>query len=113
MREFVGLEALLELGATRVEIRGDSELVVKQITKEYKCIKDNLITYFVIVNRCCTPKFALALFPKKSRLQIFPDFSNWLKNRTNGLFLDSQSKLGFFTDFQNSELSHTVGLGFG
>ena len=46
----VGLEALLELGATRVEIKGDSELVVKQITKEYKCIKENLMTYFVIVN---------------------------------------------------------------
>src|ERR1043165_4987477 len=46
-----GLEALLELGATRVEIRGDSELVIKQITKEYKCIKENLIMYFVIANK--------------------------------------------------------------
>ena len=36
---------------------------------------------------CCTPKFALALFHKKYQLQTFPDFSNWLKNRTNGLFL--------------------------
>ncbi|XP_058722974.1 uncharacterized protein LOC131594788 [Vicia villosa] len=47
----VGLEALLELGATRVEIKGDSELVIKQFTKEYKCIKENLIMYFVIANR--------------------------------------------------------------
>ncbi|XP_050896875.1 uncharacterized protein LOC127103676 [Lathyrus oleraceus] len=47
----VGLEALLELGATRVEIKGDSELVIKQLTKEYKCIKENLIMYFVIANR--------------------------------------------------------------
>src|ERR1044072_8666440 len=46
-----GLEALLELGATRVEIRGDSELVIKQTTKEYKCTKENLIMYFVIANR--------------------------------------------------------------
>ena len=46
-----GLEALLELGATRVEIMGDSELVIKQITKEYKCIKENLIFYFVIANK--------------------------------------------------------------
>ncbi|XP_050908624.1 uncharacterized protein LOC127122310 [Lathyrus oleraceus] len=46
-----GLEALLELGATRVEIKGDSELVIKQLTKEYKCIKENLIMYFVIANR--------------------------------------------------------------
>ncbi|XP_050888197.1 uncharacterized protein LOC127093327 [Lathyrus oleraceus] len=46
-----GLEALLEFGATRVEIKGDSELVIKQLTKEYICIKENLIMYFVIANR--------------------------------------------------------------
>ncbi|XP_058759884.1 uncharacterized protein LOC131633187 [Vicia villosa] len=45
------LEALLELGATRVEIKGVSELVDKQLTKEYKCIKDKLVMYFVIANR--------------------------------------------------------------
>lgn len=37
------LEILLELGATRVEIMGDSELVIKRIIKEYKCVKENLI----------------------------------------------------------------------
>ncbi|XP_058725925.1 uncharacterized protein LOC131597235 [Vicia villosa] len=46
-----GLELLLELGARNVEIMGDSELVVKQVSKEYKCVKKNLIMYFVIVNR--------------------------------------------------------------
>lgn len=45
-----GLEALLELGTTIVEIRGDSELVIKKITKEYKCIKENLMFYFVVAN---------------------------------------------------------------
>lgn len=45
-----GLEILLKLGARRVKIRGDSELVIKQITKEYRCIKENLIMYFVIAN---------------------------------------------------------------
>jgi len=42
----VGLEILLELGAKDVEIKGDSELVIKQLTKEYKCVKENLIIYF-------------------------------------------------------------------
>jgi len=37
---------LLELGAKDVEIRGDSELVIKQLTKEYKCVKGNLVIYF-------------------------------------------------------------------
>lgn len=44
------LTILLDLGATRVEIKGDSELVIKQLTKEYKCIKDNLLIYFVKEN---------------------------------------------------------------
>ena len=42
-----GLEILLELGAKHVEIKGDSELVFKQLTKEYKCVKEYLIIYFV------------------------------------------------------------------
>jgi len=37
---------LLELGAKDVEIRGDSELVIKQLTRTYKCVKENLIISF-------------------------------------------------------------------
>lgn len=33
------IKILLNLGAKGVEIKGDSELVMKQLTKEYKCIK--------------------------------------------------------------------------
>jgi ribonuclease HI len=36
------------LGARHVKIRGDSELVVKQLTKEYMCIQEHLMKYFVI-----------------------------------------------------------------
>ncbi|PNY14157.1 retrotransposon protein putative unclassified [Trifolium pratense] len=46
----IGLEILLSLGAKEVKIRGDSELVLKQLTREYKCIKEHLIRYFVIAN---------------------------------------------------------------
>ena len=35
-----GLELLLELGARNVEIMGDSELVIKQVSKEYRCVKE-------------------------------------------------------------------------
>lgn len=45
------LELLLKLGARNVEIMGDSELVIKQVSKEYKCVKENLIMYFVIAIR--------------------------------------------------------------
>jgi ribonuclease HI len=43
-----GLEILLDLGARHIKIRGDSELVIKQLTKEYKCIQEHLMKYFVI-----------------------------------------------------------------
>ncbi|XP_050875241.1 uncharacterized protein LOC127078864 [Lathyrus oleraceus] len=46
-----GLEILLELGARNVEIMGDSELVIKQVSKEYRCIKENLVMYFVVTVR--------------------------------------------------------------
>lgn len=46
----IGLSILLNLGATRVKINGDSELVVRKLTKEYKFINDNLVTYFVKAN---------------------------------------------------------------
>ncbi|XP_050876271.1 uncharacterized protein LOC127079966 [Lathyrus oleraceus] len=41
-----GLKFLRDLGAKKVEIKGDSELVIKQITREYKCIKENMLMYF-------------------------------------------------------------------
>lgn len=41
---------LLDLGAKGFEIKGNSEVVVKQLKKEYKCIKENLMMYFVISN---------------------------------------------------------------
>ncbi|XP_057452690.1 uncharacterized protein LOC130744532 [Lotus japonicus] len=36
------LEILLALGAKNVIIKGDSELVIKQLTKEYKCVSEDL-----------------------------------------------------------------------
>lgn len=45
-----GLKILLDLGEKGVEIRGESKLVVKQMTKEYKCINENLLMYFVKAN---------------------------------------------------------------
>ncbi|XP_024630314.1 uncharacterized protein [Medicago truncatula] len=44
------LEIALELGEKCVEIKGDSELVLKQLTKEYKCAKESLIIYYTMAN---------------------------------------------------------------
>lgn len=43
----VGLRLLKGMGASRIEVRGDPKLVVKKITREYKCIKRSLLKYFV------------------------------------------------------------------
>jgi len=45
-----GLEIALEMGARFIEINGDSELVLKQLTKEYKCVKESLVMYYAMVN---------------------------------------------------------------
>ncbi|XP_050895140.1 uncharacterized protein LOC127101734 [Lathyrus oleraceus] len=42
-----GLRILKKLGASRIELKGDSELVIKHVTQEYKCIKENLSKHFV------------------------------------------------------------------
>ena len=36
---------MLDVGIKDIDIKGDSELVVKQLTKEYKCVKDYLVMY--------------------------------------------------------------------
>jgi len=45
-----GLEIALESGARSIEIRGDSELVLNQLTKEYKCVNESLVMYFTLAN---------------------------------------------------------------
>lgn len=44
------ISIFLDLGETRVKIKRDSKLVVRQLTKEYKCINNNLVMYFVKEN---------------------------------------------------------------
>ena len=42
----IGLEILLELGAQEVHIIGDSQLVLRQLTGEYKCNNLLLAPYY-------------------------------------------------------------------
>lgn len=47
----VSLQLLKELGANRIKVRGGSELIIKQVTREEKCIKGSLLKYFVTATR--------------------------------------------------------------
>ena len=40
-----GFQIMLDIGIKDVGIKGDLELVVKQLTKEYKCVKNHLVMY--------------------------------------------------------------------
>ena len=42
----IGLEILMELGAQEVHIIGDSQLVLRQLTREYKCNNLLLASYY-------------------------------------------------------------------
>ncbi|XP_050908269.1 uncharacterized protein LOC127121881 [Lathyrus oleraceus] len=46
-----GLKILKDLGAKKIEVKGDSELVIRQITQEYKYIKENFLRYFVMATQ--------------------------------------------------------------
>ncbi|KAI5334156.1 hypothetical protein L3X38_024289 [Prunus dulcis] len=43
----IGLEMILELSIKQLEVFGDSQLVIKQLTNEYKCMDPNMAAYYV------------------------------------------------------------------
>ena len=43
----IGMEILIELGATKVEVFGDSESVINQLNKEYKCRHITMAGYYL------------------------------------------------------------------
>src|SRR3954470_17460252 len=97
------LKALIDLGATRVEIRGDSELVIRQIKKEYKCIKENLIMYYAIVIRL------LESFEHVEILHV-PRSNNYIANELAQIasgYRVSKDKLEDMVEIKNKE-THEV-----
>ncbi|XP_072071877.1 uncharacterized protein [Arachis hypogaea] len=47
----MGLELLLERGVKNVEIFRDSQLVVRQVSLEYRCVSENLRKYFNVATK--------------------------------------------------------------
>lgn len=56
-----GLEKCVELKANEVELRSDSELVIKQLKGEYKVRSQNLLSLFEYVEKLCA-KFSHVSF---------------------------------------------------
>lgn len=47
----IGMEILQEMGARRVLIRGDSQLVINQLLKEFKCTSWSLLPYYALADQ--------------------------------------------------------------
>ena len=47
----IGLEILIARGVKNVEIIGYSQLIIKQMTREYRCISRTLAKYFAVAAR--------------------------------------------------------------
>ncbi|XP_057740479.1 uncharacterized protein LOC130957646 [Arachis stenosperma] len=47
----MGLELLLERGVKNIEIFGDSQLIVHQVSLEYMCVSENLRKYFNVATK--------------------------------------------------------------
>ena len=56
----IGLEILLEMGIKSVEVYGDSQLVIRQLTGDYKCCSSSIAPYFVatrqLLEQCSNAK---------------------------------------------------------
>ncbi len=61
-----GLEKCLNLGAKEVELRSDSELIIKHLKGEYKVRSDSLNVFFQKIKNLCT-KFSSISFTHISR----------------------------------------------
>nr|XP_025678964.1 uncharacterized protein LOC112778912 [Arachis hypogaea] len=62
----LGLEILIDKGALKVQILGDSQLVLKQLSKEFKCNNETLQKYLVTAWELLTSfrKFSLVHIPR-------------------------------------------------
>ena len=51
MKPILGPEILIEKGIKNLKIIRDSQLVIKQVSKEYKCANENLMGYLSLALR--------------------------------------------------------------
>ena len=82
----IGLEILIEFGAQEVHIIGDSQLVLRQLTGEYKCnslslaphytASTQLLDSFHYVDFECVPRFGIP----RNRSFIGLEFLNLLQS---------------------------------
>nr|KYP75499.1 Pro-Pol polyprotein [Cajanus cajan] len=102
-----GLEILKELGARNVSVRGDSQLVIKQLTQEYKCLNEKLIEFK-------TRAVQLLNAFDEAELQHIPRNSNTIANElaqiASGYKVDWRSKLIEYLQNPNMKVERKIKL---
>lgn len=92
----------MDLGAKKVEIKGDSELVIRQITWEYKCIKENMLMYFAMATHFleCFEVASITHVPRMENQE-----ANELAQMASG-YKVSKEKLNDFTKVREKMVSN-------
>ncbi|VVA36103.1 PREDICTED: retrotransposon unclassified, partial [Prunus dulcis] len=66
----IGLEMILELGVKHLEVFRDSQLVIKQLTNEYKCRDPTMAAYYVAAGNLSSmfKDISVKYFPREQNL---------------------------------------------
>lgn len=98
-----GLEEAKALGATAVDVRSDSELLVRQLKREYKVKSPDLSPLYLEANRLLTsfPKYSVHFIPREENAA-----ADALANRTLDAAVPENSVLEFST------ILEPAGVGF-
>ncbi|CAN6678906.1 unnamed protein product [Malus baccata var. baccata] len=105
----IGLEILMDLGATEVEIFGDSELVINQLNGEFKCRHITMAGYYMVATQL------LSLWESEISVNHIPRGSNLAANEMAQLASGvpmQERKYGIDVEIQTRNLPSIVDRGF-
>ncbi|CAN6555683.1 unnamed protein product [Malus baccata var. baccata] len=105
----IGLEILLDLGATEVEIFGDSELVINQLNGEFKCKHVTMAGYYMAATQLLSfweSEISVNHIPKGSNLA-----ANEMAQLASGVPIQER-KYGVDVEIQTRNLSSIFDRGF-
>ncbi|CAN6726791.1 unnamed protein product [Malus baccata var. baccata] len=105
----IGLEILMDLGATEVEIFGDSELVINQLNGEFKCRHITMAGYYMAATQL------LSLWESEISVNHIPRGSNLAANEMAQLASGvpmQERKYGVDVEIQTRNLPSILDRGF-
>nr|XP_017184701.1 uncharacterized protein LOC103424101 [Malus domestica] len=105
----IGLEILIELGATKIEVFGDSKLVINQLNGEYKCRHITMAGYYLAATQLLSywdSKVSVNHVPRESNLA-----TNEMAQIASGVPIQER-KYGVDVEIQRRNLHSMLERGF-